>query len=104
MLGWSRAIVPWSSPHTLMPTHTSPTSYHPSLYVYITYMCTGRLRGSGARGRKPSWQGGGHADWSGHGGGAGRERLPRLGHLCVEYVCMGAWVLLQVYVCSEGGI
>ena len=38
MLGRSRAIVPRSSPHTLRPTHTSPTSYHPSLYIYISYM------------------------------------------------------------------
>ncbi len=50
-----------------------------------------------------SWQGGGCADWSGHGGRAGRERLPRPGHLCV-CACVCAWVLLQVYVGSEGGI
>jgi hypothetical protein len=94
MLGWSRAILPWSSPHTLMPTHTSPTSYHPSLYVYITYIHTERQSGSGACGIQ--WQTGGHADWSGHGGGAGRERLPRLGHLCVD-VCV--WVRGCCYRC-----
>ncbi len=102
MLGWSRAMLPWSSPHT-MPTHTSSTSYHPYLHVHITYIHTARQDGSGARGIIRSWQGGGCADRSGHGGGAGRERLPRLGHLCV-CVCMGAWVLLEVYVGSKGGI
>jgi hypothetical protein len=90
MLGWSRAIVPWSSPHTLMPKHTYPTSYHPYLYVHITYIYTGRQDGSGARGKVPEGRGGGCADWSGHGGESGRERLPRSGHLCVcVYGCVG---------------
>jgi hypothetical protein len=51
-----------------------------------------REDGSGACGRTEAWRGGGCADWSGHGGGAvaGRERLPRLGHLCVcMHVCLG---------------
>jgi hypothetical protein len=68
------------------------------IYIYI-----GRQDGSGARGRGQPRRGGGHADWSGHGGGAvaGRERLPRLGRLCVcVYVCMCA----GVYVGSEGGM
>jgi hypothetical protein len=81
MLGWSRAIVPWSSPHTQC-QHTPPRPPTTPPYIYITHIYAGRQRGSGACGNVPAWQGGRCADWSGHGGGAGRERLPRPGHLC----------------------
>ncbi len=67
-----------------------PDVLPPLLYISKIYIYTERLRGSGARGRIQSWQGGGCADSSGHGGGAGRERLPRPGHLCVcAYGCVG---------------
>ena len=100
MLGWSRAIV--ASGLTQCPKRGARPATTPT-YVYITYIYPGRQPGSGARDKRQSWRGSGCADWSGHGGGAGRERLPRLGHLCV-CVCMGAWVLLEVCVGSEGGI
>ncbi len=40
----------------------------------------------------------------GAGMAAGQDVNACLGRVISVYVCMGAWVLLQVYVGSEGGI
>jgi hypothetical protein len=40
----------------------------------------------------------------GAGMAAGQNVNACLGRVIFVYVCMGAWVLLQVYVGSEGGI
>jgi hypothetical protein len=47
MLGWSRAIVPWSWPHA-MPTYTSRPPTTPT-YIYIPYMYIERQDGSDVR-------------------------------------------------------
>ena len=109
MLGWSRAIVPWSSPHR-MPTHTSPTSYHP--YLDIHNMCIYIQDGMTALDLQERVHRGyglyGHSEVVGVLIGAimaaGQDLNARIGRVISVYLCTRAWVLLQVYVGSEGGI
>jgi len=96
MLAWSRAIVPGARLTQCQHTPPRPPTTPPYLSIYKTRIYTGRPRGSGARGKLPEGRGGGHADWSGHVGGAGRERLPRPGHLCV---CVSGCVGVVTGVC-----
>jgi hypothetical protein len=85
-----------------MPTHTSPTSYHPyCIYLKYIFIQNGYVALELAAGFN-------HGKVVGvliaAGMAAGQDVNACLGRVISVYVRMGAWVLLQVYVGSEGGI
>ena len=104
MLGWRRAIVPWSSPHT-MPTPAGPPTT--PTCIYVTYVCI--QAGKTALELAGDWyyksiNGKVVGVLIGAGMAAGKGVNARLGSVICVCVCMGAWVLLEVYVGSEGGL
>ena len=88
-------------------SHTDANTHLPDLlpplliYIYNIYIQDGKLALElAAEGKHGKVVG----VLIGAGMAAGQDVNACLGRVISVYVCMGAWVLLQVYVGSEGGI